>query len=722
MIARQRDTARFFALRGLNHGDRFDALVCKFSVLFGKFNLGDSTRWLHKARLWRFILLARSDEDAHEHEAKHTDGEGGETAAAPLAPRRACWDATPGLALALQASFAPVPRFAPLARGAAEYDARAGVCLALRSLWDDEATSARRSSALVAAAAEASAAAAAAGAAGGETEEAHEGSDCPLLFQHSAIAATLPPWLLGAMPADATGAGDTSAAALRCWTTALAAASLRTLSFGWLVDLGEGPEGGATQRTLADAADAWLAAQPHLAPHLPALAAAARAQAADWDAAQHARVAAMREEELKLEGRRVQLAVRSSGEVMTALLTKHETFAVFLSPGIGFLHRWQQVMILVTCVVALLAVDIWFYFSRALNCCKDVRAQLGCSADVYASCTLSGVEYAGGECGALWAAAAALGAPDGLSDDYNCTAFPSDDTVRDDFLVALVCLACTLPIEIFLEFCFETSNEVEIPDAWLTWTPLRSLLLGANTWSYATARPGYVKRCVAQYANELDKLFIEIFAADAVRAVVTAPMRAARACAAAARRGSGAGKAAPADEGAATPRTHTDAHANDDNDDAASVRSDGAASSATRSAISEVASEARATARTGRLMGTIGFLGVYTIWAVMCWLVFAYGMLIYRLQSDGSETSYTKAWGIAYGLDQATEWKAVAKAAAFALLVLLVLEYVHIIPASRWLEDHLDTLSVHATLFTGLRTTWWQRVTTHLRFHSRVTT
>ncbi len=82
----------------------------------------------------------------------------------------------------------------------------------------------------------------------------------------------------------------------------------------------------------------------------------------------------------------------------------------------------------------------------------------------------------------------------------------------------------------------------------------------------------------------------------------------------------------------------------------------------------------------------------------------------------------TKSWGIAYGLDQATEWKSVAKAAGFALAVLLILEYVHIIPASRWMEDHLDTLSVHATLFTGRRTTWWLRIRTHLRFHSRVTT
>ncbi len=400
---------------------------------------------------------------------------------------------------------------------------------------------------------------------------------------------------------------------------------------------------------------------------------------------------------MRLEGRRATLTVRSSGEVMTAIMTKHETFAVFLAPGIDFLHRWQQVMILVTCVVALLAVDIWFYFSRALLCCKDVRAQLACTDNVYDACSLGGVEYAGGQCGALWAAAAALGAPDGLDADYTCTAFPNDDRVLDDFVVALICLACTLPIEGFLEFCFETSNEVDIPEAWLTWTPLRSLLCGANTWAYARARPGYIKRTVAQHANELDKLTVEIWAADAVRAVFTAPLRLARRMC-----GRGASEAAAAHD-AAPP--HADASA----DDAAS-------------AISERASEQRATARKGRFTLLFGFLGVYTCWAVMCWLIFAYGMLIYRFQSDGSETAYTKSWGIAYGLDQATEWKSVAKAAGFALAVLLILENVHIIPASRWMEDHLDTLSVHATLFTGRRTTWWLRIRTHLRFHSRVTT
>jgi hypothetical protein len=287
--------------------------------------MGDSTRWLQKARLWRFILLA------HTHGGENAEDE----ASRESGDVTAYWDSTPGLALALQASFAPVPAIAPLARGDDEYEKRAGVCLALRSLLDDEATSARRSTQLVAGAAEAAAART------GEEGE-HEGVDCPLLFQHAAIDASLPRWLRDVCAAETTSA-DVAAAdhddvacasPLRCWTTALVAASLRTLSFGWLVSLGEGDAGGGAQRTLADAADAWLAAQPRLAPRLRDLTAAAAAQVAAWGASQHARVAAMRLEEMRLEGRRATLTVRSSGEVMTAIMTKHETFAVFLAPGI----------------------------------------------------------------------------------------------------------------------------------------------------------------------------------------------------------------------------------------------------------------------------------------------------------------------------------------------------------------------------------------------------
>jgi hypothetical protein len=199
-----------------------------------------------------------------------------------------------------------------------------------------------------------------------------------------------------------------------------------------------------------------------------------------------------------------------------------------------------------------------FFYTRALNCCKDIRVIVGCSADPYSTCTVDGTEYAGGECGALQDGA--LGVDGGLPDDYECQAFPAEGSYVHEILVALIAVACTLPVQLFLEYCFETSNEAEVEETWLTWSVQRSLLLGGNQWSYATQRPGYLKRAVAQHANEWDKLLFEIIIADAISCLFAAPGRALRWCfcrgAAAAAHGDGeaaARAAEPLTEAANTP-------------------------------------------------------------------------------------------------------------------------------------------------------------------------
>jgi hypothetical protein len=310
MVTRQHDASLFFASNGLNHGNHFEALVTKFRVLVGKFNLGDSTKWMEKARLWRFILLA------------HEKGAAG-----------AYWDATPGLGLALLASYAPAPEAAPSHASKLRL-----ACLAALSCVNEDAEPDIKAD--VPAAADKAAAEA-------NPEEPH---DCPLVFHHTAIEATLPACLRELAAADAP-------LALRCWTTALVVASMSTLHFGWLVDVGE--EDGCTQRTLVDAGDAWLAAQAVLASCLPKLKLDATARAASWADAQDERISSMRHAEMNLPARRAQLAVRSVGGIMTSLLTEHETFSIFLAPGIDYIHRWQKIMILITCVIALLTVEIW---------------------------------------------------------------------------------------------------------------------------------------------------------------------------------------------------------------------------------------------------------------------------------------------------------------------------------------------------------------------------
>jgi hypothetical protein len=120
-------------------------------------------------------------------------------------------------------------------------------------------------------------------------------------------------------------------------------------------------------------------------------------------------------------------------------------------------------------------------------------------------------------------------------------------------------------------------------------------------------------------------------------------------------------------------------------------------------------------------------------------------MLVHELVSDGAESTFARSWSIALGIDQAKQWQAVVQATALTLVMLILFEGVRIVSNSRWcvpalsrvlcvhactsdgsshrrFEQHVDMLSVHATLFTGVATTRWQLVLTHLKFHSRVST
>ena len=657
--------------------------------------MNTSKKWMEKARLWRFILLARQP-------GKRYDARAGMH-----------WDATPGLALALQASFAPAP--AAAARRSCFHAVAAAAGGGDVDLDDADGATAVPVGAEPAAAEPAAAEPAATrihgdAAAGDAAPDAPPDAppdDCPLVFSHLAIEATLPR-CLKALPAEALP--------LRCWTTALVAASARTLTFGWLVD--DGDTFGAGQVTLVDAAEAWLAAQPQLAACLPALTAAAEAQVARWHASQEQRITRTRHAEIALPTRRAQLAVRSAGEVSLALLTKHEMFATLGSPGLDWIRRWQKVMILVTCALALLVADVWFAYSHALNCCKDVRALLGCSASPYDDCTVDGAVYAGGACAKLTTGAAASG---GLSAEYVCAAFPDPSNDRDQVVVALIAIACSLPISIFLEYCFETSNEFEVDDKWLTWSLPRTLvMLGRTQWRYARERPGYVRRAVAQYANKLDKLIVEIMIVDALRWPFVTAARLMR---------GGAATAAAAEEAAAPRRaalqqddTRGDAlqQAAEAPAEGADVALERASGSTTAESIDEAAEETVANARCGRRIGALGLAAVYACWAVFTWILFAYGSLMVHMVSDDAANDYLRTWGIAYAIDQGKEWKGVVKAALVAVAALYVLDYFVIIRNDAWFEEHIDTLSVHATLFTGVRTTWWQRVVCHLRFHSRV--
>ena len=91
-----------------------------------------------------------------------------------------------------------------------------------------------------------------------------------------------------------------------------------------------------------------------------------------------------------------------------------------------------------------------------------------------------------------------------------------------------------------------------------------------------------------------------------------------------------------------------------------------------------VGEEARKDAIMKRLYAAAGLLGVYVTWAIMAWFIFTYGLLIYKQLGPEAQDSFSQSWGIGYALDNASEWQEVAKTAAKAALILVILDMLRI--------------------------------------------
>ncbi len=98
----------------------------------------------------------------------------------------------------------------------------------------------------------------------------------------------------------------------------------------------------------------------------------------------------------------------------------------------------------------------------------------------------------------------------------------------------------------------------------------------------------------------------------------------------------------------------------------------------------------------------------------------AQGALVYRLMGDAAEGSFTRGWGVALAISQATQFQSLLLVALESALLLTVLETLWLVSNRPWFEAHIDYASVHALLLTGRPTPWWTRVRTHVAFFSAV--
>ena len=180
------------------------------------------------------------------------------------------------------------------------------------------------------------------------------GSDDVMEFHGQAIRDSMPVFVLAAC-------GDDTAAANRVWTTALVAQNMRELQVCWRLSDAGTPYG--EQLTLLDAALDWLGEQPGMTPEvLERTIKAAKVQLAQWRDWHDRRVTGLRSHELKTPQHGLLQMHRSAAKIMASVVTGHPTLSLALTPtSIGF-TRWMQWTSLVTGLMAMLCVSIWFYW------------------------------------------------------------------------------------------------------------------------------------------------------------------------------------------------------------------------------------------------------------------------------------------------------------------------------------------------------------------------
>jgi hypothetical protein len=110
--------------------------------------------------------------------------------------------------------------------------------------------------------------------------------------------------------------------------------------------------------------------------------------------------------------------------------------------------------------------------------------------------------------------------------------------------------------------------------------------------------------------------------------------------------------------------------------------------------------------------------------AVRCFtmhrIIFAYGILLYKLDGTSATSNFTKTWGIAYAIDQAKEWYQLAAKVALIALFFLGLDQARATKNTNYLEDYLDVVTVQATMYAAQGAAWWPRVQQHVRHFAQI--
>eukprot|EP00854_Cymbomonas_tetramitiformis_P001681 gene1681-2333_t len=148
------------------------------------------------------------------------------------------------------------------------------------------------------------------------------------------------------------------------------------------------------------------------------------------------------------------------------LLKAHPLGAILLVSATEPFSRSERILVQTNTFVMMLVFTVWFYYSKAVNCCKDFREFVSCPA--YSDVTLPcfGYEF----CADLKGAGADTMLPEeSLPADFFCTAFPQSTFTGRMWVIAII-VGILTPVTMLLSQLFMMAANANIPAHWGIYT------------------------------------------------------------------------------------------------------------------------------------------------------------------------------------------------------------------------------------------------------------
>ncbi|KAK3283135.1 hypothetical protein CYMTET_9156 [Cymbomonas tetramitiformis] len=269
------------------------------------------------------------------------------------------------------------------------------------------------------------------------------------------------------------------------WATILVLNWLSSLPYSWTENPDDPP---SKQVTLRGRSQMFLQDQcgrvPGLEPLLPDLHRIALDLTDDWKAAFDRHVEELYEQKgkLKLKSAAKDLKEMTPSEIwqracqqcrrswnwskrqMRWLAKAHPLTAIYLVKATEPFSRSERILIQTNTFLLMLTFTVWFYFSKAENCCMDRRTFLGCpdALDVRAPCM--GLTY----CAALHDMGMDGMLPEESEfQDFVCMAFPQS-TYAGRIYVILIIIGILTPVTMIVSQLFIMASNSAIPAHWGT--------------------------------------------------------------------------------------------------------------------------------------------------------------------------------------------------------------------------------------------------------------